>query len=186
MRWYRDSSWTGAKGADVVAFHGTYYTGKPDTVPHVPDRCFVANGRRPVNTRHVTLQLAGDAFRTAGDGMWVAGSLLASQLGNPEPHVPALSIPATIFTYEAPEHGGQLSSVIYFFVANGRFLASPNEVRKLGFAPWDRYSYYAKVEVELPFVGDESLAVERTGHFLSAMLPEMLSCLPDWELLKQR
>lgn len=186
MRWYRDRNWSGAAGADLAVFHGTYYTGQPDTVPHVPDRCFVANGRRPVETRRVTLQLGGDGYQATDAGYWIGTSLLASQLKQSPPHLPSLTIPATIFRYEAPEHPGKVSSVIYFFVANGRFMASPIEVRKLGFAPWDRYCYYAKVEVELPFVGDEALAVERAGQFLSVMLPEMMSCLPDWELLKQR
>ncbi|MGC3957506.1 MAG: hypothetical protein QM813_05965 [Verrucomicrobiota bacterium] len=31
----------------VVSLAVTYYTGKVDTVPHVPDRCYVADGYRP-------------------------------------------------------------------------------------------------------------------------------------------
>ena len=76
-----------------------------------------------------------------------------------------------------------MSNVVYFFVANGKFVATPEWVRAEAFDPTDRYSYYCKVEVRLHGVADPDAATERTAEFLSVMMPEILACLPDWRHL---
>lgn len=70
--------------------------------------------------------------------------------------------------------------MIYFFAANGRFLATPDHVRLQGFDLADRYSYYCKIEVGVHLVKDPEQAVELAGRFLSELLPEIMTCLPDW------
>jgi hypothetical protein len=41
------------------------------------------------------------------------------------------------------------------------------------------------VEVQMIGVADPHQAAERAQAFLSQMMPEIMSCLPDWELLRQ-
>ena len=94
--------------------------------------------------------------------------------------MPSLEIPATRFTFANPRAPTDVSNVIYFFVANGKFVPTPEWVRAEAFDPTDHYSYYCKIEVRLHHVADRDVAVERTSEFLSVMMPEILACLPDW------
>ena len=66
------------------------------------------------------------------------------------------------------------------FAANGKFLPGPDHVRAQGFDPRDKYAYYCKIEVQVPGASDPELVRQRAGDFLSAMLPEIMACLPDW------
>lgn len=185
VRDYQDTSWPSGKPGGYLTLHVAYYTGTPDTVPHVPDRCFVAGGIPPRGTLARALLLQGDAYQPAADGLWIAQSALALRHAQHPPHLPQLELPSTIFTFGDPNDPTRDSNVLYFFVANGRFLSSPNEVRAFGLSPRDRYGYHCKVEVQLIGVGDPYEAAERAQAFLSRMMPEIMSCLPDWELLRQ-
>jgi len=48
-----------------------------------------------------------------------------------------------------------------------------------GFDPRDSHAYYCKVEVAVN-VADAEEALRIANVFLSAMMPELLRCLPDW------
>ena len=60
----------------------------------------------------------------------------------------------------------------YFFVANGKFLAGPNDVRLKGFDLRDKHSYYCKVQVTVG-VQDQELAAERIESLLTELMPEI-------------
>lgn len=45
----------------AVNLHLAYYTGNPDTLPHIPDRCLVAAGAEPIDTRTIRVNDALDA-----------------------------------------------------------------------------------------------------------------------------
>jgi len=171
-RSYRDSTQRGR----FVQLHVAYYTGTPDTVPHVPDRCFVAGGLQPIGKSTTSVNLSGSQYRQDQD-QWVA----QSRLDPKGVAVPGMSIDATIFTFAQPDNPDSQSNVIYFFIANGKFLPTPDRVRLQGFDPRDRYSYYCKVEVRVPGVAKTTEATEIASGFLSQMLPEVLACVPDWE-----
>ena len=175
-RQYRDMSMSLTEPGSTIRFHVAYYTGTPDTVPHVPERCFVAAGLTPRGKEVITLNLAADNYQKQADG-----SFLASTRLSPLPvRVPRLDIPATIFTYGSNQQGHADANVIYFFAANGKFLPSPDHVRLQGFSLTDRYSYYCKIEVGVNLVGDKELAKQRITAFLSDFLPQIMACLPDW------
>ena len=93
--------------------------------------------------------------------------------------IPAVDFDATRFTFGL--RGNRQANVFYFFAANGRFLATPDMVRLQGFDPRDRYSYYCKIEVGTLDVEDPEAALLRSESFLSAALPEIMACLPDWD-----
>ena len=174
-RVYKDMGYSSSSAESFARLHVAYYTGTPDTVPHVPDRCFVAAGMDEVGREFTSLELTGPWLRQTDDG-WVSVSTL-----NPKGvRLPEVNIQATIFTFVNPAHPTQQSNVIYFFAANGNYLSTPEWVRAKGFDPRDRYSYYCKIEVGMFGVGDSQVASERVEAFLSVMLPEIMACLPDW------
>jgi exosortase len=179
-RLYVDRSRRDQPGS-VAKLHVAYYTGTPDTVPHVPDRCYVAGGmeRRGVNREAVSLNRGYGTYQQEPDGRWTA----LSNLAQGRVTVPRVEFPITLFTYAEPGSAEQ-SNVLYFFSANGQFLANPDEVRINGFNLSDRYSYYCKIEVGFPDVSDPEVARQRAEAFLSVALPEILACLPDWEKVK--
>ncbi|MEM1211710.1 MAG: exosortase/archaeosortase family protein [Planctomycetota bacterium] len=155
--------------------HIAYYTGLPDSVPHVPDRCYMAAGLRPAGRETITLRLDPDRATPAEGG----GYLIETDSGEPI-YVPTLEVPATLFNYNdvnRPELGNR--QVIYFFVSNGEFAAGPAGVRRLSYDPTDLYAYYCKVEVQIVMPGEED-ATQTTNDFISHFLPEVMRILPDW------
>ncbi len=159
-----------------VRWHMAYYTGKPDTVPHVPDRCYIGGGASGAGKSTVTLNLEGKEYRR------VEGQVTAySVLDRHRVSIPDTTISATIFRYHDPNTPDRIHRVLYFFVANNKFLANPDLVRAQGFLPWDRFSYYCKVEIGLGLVDSDEVAAARASRFLSTMMPEIMACLPDWQ-----
>lgn len=175
-RQYRDTAMAQTDEGSTIRFHVAYYTGTPDTVPHVPERCFVAAGLTPRGKQIVTLKMDESQFKSKPDGSFTAMSRLS-----PTPvRVPTLDIPATMFTYGSQNNASPDANVIYFFAANGKFLPTPDHVRFQGFSLTDEYSYYCKIEVGVNLVGDKELAIQRVNNFLSDFLPQVMACLPDW------
>jgi len=174
-RQYEDTSLSADAPGRLVKLHVAYYTGTPDTVPHVPERCFVAGGMQAVDDSTASLTLTGPKYEAADTG-WRAESLLARG----DVRLPDRHIRATVFTFCLPNDPDRQSNVVYFFSANGRFYRTPEQVRLRGFDPTDRHSYYCKIEVMLPNVADPTVAGERASAFLSQVMPEIMACLPDW------
>ncbi|MEM7680379.1 MAG: exosortase/archaeosortase family protein [Planctomycetota bacterium] len=159
----------------LLRLHTAYYTGTVDTVPHVPTRCFIAGGAEHDGEQQITLDLDPADYTPAPDGQ---GYLTTLDDGRTV-RVPTLTIPATLFKYR-PEGAEEPQHVIFFFAANGKFMASPNQVRAEGFNPTDQYSYYCKIEVQPMDIGDAELSEQRVEDLLTEMLPEIMACLPDW------
>jgi len=115
----------------VVSLFITYYTGKPDMVPHVPDECYLAGGYDPVGWPETA------EVRVAGVG------------------APNDVIPVRVVQFQARK-GEDRPTVFYFFHVNGDYLANRRDVRvRLG-RLLERYSYYAKIEVTLSDDFDDS------------------------------
>ncbi|MEX0654991.1 MAG: exosortase/archaeosortase family protein [Phycisphaeraceae bacterium] len=175
-RWYVDDTWPEGQPGSIIRLHVAYYTGTVDTVPHVPERCFVAGGLQHRGQGLTTLELPGDRFTPDPE---TDGYLHPATI-EPTVRIPERRFRATYFTFAVPDRPDSDENVIYFFVANGKFLATPDEVRLEGFNPRDRYSYYAKIELQVRQVGDRELAAERAADFLEHALPELMACIPDW------
>jgi len=178
-RTYEDTQWVGSPLGKFADLHVAYYTGTADTVPHVPQQCFKASGLEQVSGGGTTLSLRGDGYR---DDPTIEGGYVhaVKETGfGDEVRLPLLDVPATFFTFSNPQRDNQLVNVAYFFVANGKFLDSPGAVRANGFDIRDKYSYYCKVQVTV-HVQDKDEAVERISSLLSEVMPEIMSCLPDW------
>ena len=186
-RVYRDTSWPDEKPGGLARLHVAYYTGTPGTVPHVPERCFVAGGLRGLGKGVSTITLDRDALRPVAN-VKNAGAdtgFITDATLEPNVYLPARRIKASRFTFAHPDHPDRAQNVLYFFIANGQFMHSPDMVRLHGFDPQDQYSYYCKVEIQLFGVKDRDLARQRAGAMATHLLPQIMACLPDWRAVKR-
>jgi exosortase len=179
-RIYEDSTVAENAPGRAVRIHVAYYTGTPDTVPHVADRCFTAAGLDGLDSGSVTLALSGADYRPDPLHDGVVHPSRLERFDQRMVRVPSKQILAKTFTFVDPKNPGRIENVVYFFAANGKFLHSPEAVRLQGFDPRDEYSYYCKVEVQALGVPDAQQAAERSASLLSAAVPEIMACLPDW------
>ena len=185
-----DLAWFGDKSSDerarrvaeiqarapeaVVRLAVTYYTGLVDTVPHVPDRCYVADGFEPATdpeTRSATLGT------TAG--------------GAPR------DVKYRYLYFQDTTGSGRVDrQVAYLFHVNGRYESSAPGVRRELQNLLQRYGYFAKIEVMTTARASRpgeatgasgAAAAKSTAAFedlLAAVLPEVERCLPDWEKVR--
>ena len=109
----------------VLSVALTYYTGKADTVAHIPERCYVGDGFDPVNP---------------SDETW---TLSLSRQPKTQEVVP---LPVRCITFEGERDRVQ-RHVAYFFQVNGRYIADSLGVRAQLQDLFARYGYYAKVEL---------------------------------------
>lgn len=174
-----------------VELHVAYYTGKIDTVPHVPDRCFVGGGMRIEGaTINVPLKLddSGWLLDTSPDipEEW-AGEIYTVRLSGERsnawgqrvrlprrPH--DLKLRCTEFV--AP--GGARLMAGYFFIANGGAVAGADGVRLLAFDLKNDYAYYMKVQFTSTQVESPEQLADLASSLLDDLLGEMMLCVPDW------
>jgi hypothetical protein len=193
---YRDHTIEENLPGSLIRVHVPYYTGTIDAVPHVPDRCFIAHGATQLSKAVRPMTLAGDHLVTSDDGTVssVAG-------GWREVTLPSGVVPVSMLEFgQRSALGDRQFAVGYFFVANGKFIGTPEGVRAHAFRSnfTDEYAYYCKVEVMLgqpgrgkrgdlvlvPTVESSEQAERLTGEFLSHLLPELIACLPDWDAVR--
>lgn len=183
----------GVEGS-AVRLHVAYYTGTADTIPHVPELCYVASGVEAVDSRQIEVELDAAGLRTGADGEPEATTGSGRTV-----RLPSRRIPMHLFTFR-PRGGDDSASVFYFFLANGRLFGSKRGVRLSAINIRDRYAYYCKIEL-MPGVlrthpetgkpvfsggmNDPAQAIETVRRFLGDALPEILACLPDWHEVRE-
>ena len=140
----------------VINLAVTYYTGLVDTVAHVPDRCYVADGYEPKTWQELNWNI--DEERP------VEVRLISFEDGT--------------------GRSASTRSVAYFFHVNGNFTSSPNAVRLALQNLFERHGYYAKVEV-MTLIKDPAASARVMQDFLSNVMPEVRKSLPDWEAVKR-
>lgn len=160
--------------AALISLAITYYTGKVDTVPHVPDRCYVADGYQP------SVYLVEP---------WDLGQL-------PDKTPRQVKVRFIDFS-DQTSRGATNRCVTYFFHANGKYEEDPLQVRRRLQNLFERYGYFAKIEcmTVLPVrqesdqrgkATDRELAASSMKKFLTAALPELEKLLPDWDAVKKQ
>lgn len=171
---------------DVVDFHAAYYTGMIDTVPHVPERCFVGGGWQiAADSRIVDVPLDPSGWILDED----AGVYLV-RISNRNHDRPGQRVPLPrgvtpdgglkMRVTEFYDPKGRRVFTGYFFIANGGTVASAEGVRLLAFDLTQDYAYYLKVQVtSLQAQSAEELGAV-TGELLDDLLPEIMLCVPDW------
>ncbi|XAM01208.1 exosortase/archaeosortase family protein [Phycisphaeraceae bacterium D3-23] len=163
----------GYEPGDAAVLHIAYYTGIVDTVPHVPDKCWIVAGGTVAHRGTYKINLGGEGYRDDPE----SDGLLARSTFGYDVRIPRDDIEMIIFA--ADMEGGATSAAAYFFVANGDYMASSHQVR-FSFDLRDRYAYYCKVEVRFPGVNDPEELRLLTEDFLSDLMPEVMAILPDW------
>ena len=121
---YRDTRVAPGGGANAVRFQFAYWSGTKQilsTGVHYPELCYTGSGANAVKAQTDNLELSTAA-------------------GKP------LSIPVRFFQF-ATASSGQLCTVGYFFIMNGRFLASADLLRIATFFGPTRDLYYCKLEM---------------------------------------
>lgn len=142
-----------------VSLHMAYYTGLVDTVAHVPERCYVAGGYDPVNPQVLTLEpFAGVPGRN-----------------------PKLKVRYTEFV-DRSKAQPTIQNVAYFFHVNGSYqFDSIGGVRLKLQDIREKYAYYCKIEMLTQVGENPELARQTMSSLMTAALPEIEKCLPDWE-----
>ena len=157
----------------------TYYTGLVDTVAHVPERCYVADGFEVKQYEEQPATLGNYADGSPRDlSFRFVGFEDAASLGL---HVERVA-----------------RNVGYVFLCNGTYTSSPYEVRAKLQNLLEPYGYYAKIEMmtaaPMP-PGEYHGILEANNHdasvaamkdFLASALPEVEKCLPDWKALHEK
>jgi hypothetical protein len=150
-----------ARPEAVLSLAVTYYTGKVDTVAHIPERCYVADGYQYTDTPE-TVQ-------------WNLGpNRLGKSPADPQ------SIGIRFLNFEDQTGAKRITKrVAYFFFANGQYESDNLRVRQTLGDLRSKHAFYAKVELMSIIPDHDQCAVVMTD-FLTSALPEIEKCLPDW------
>lgn len=140
----------------------TYYTGQPDMVPHEPRECMQAAGWRLVTEDRFELDLVRDGL--------------------------PCNIPVAILGFEPAgvSEDAPRMHVMYFFSANGQYVTTRTGVRRAVAGLWDKYAYYAKLEVAFTDASRTRFADAETSRAaLRRLAPHLMEVLwrdhlPDW------
>ncbi|MFK7759126.1 MAG: exosortase-associated EpsI family protein [Phycisphaerales bacterium] len=185
-----------------VELHAAYYTGMIDTVPHVPERCFVGGGlQQSESSRNIDLDLNTDSWRVDASVpeqfAGLAGELYTVRLSNNRDWTDAPGIRVRLPRDVTPEKPiqmrcsefllgeGQRIYAGYFFIANGGTKANANDVRSLAFNLSDDYAYYLKVQVNCMTANTMDEFVEYASSIINDQLGELMRCTPDWVKVQQ-
>jgi hypothetical protein len=153
----------------VVRLAITYYTGLVDTVPHVPEKCYVADG-----------------FQTEGS-VPIAATVGAYADGTPR------AVDYSYLHFQDTTGMGRVDrDVAYLFHVNGRYVSNNIAVREELADLRKKYGYFAKVELMTTGrFGQNVSQAERDASqakskaafndLLTAVLPEVERCVPDWK-----
>lgn len=182
------SRWYARKGSDKsapVELHLAYYTNMVDTVPHVPERCFVGGGmsitgsskvlRIPIDMDRFFADRDADPAKHKGrifKGRDSFGRDVRMPVGLEE-----LRMNVTRFTHpgsDKPVFAG------YFFIANGGIVPLAEQVRLLAFDLKERYAFYAKVQFTSAAATSEEELAQTAASMLNEMLPDIMRRVPDW------
>lgn len=173
----------------VLDFHAAYYTGMIDTVPHVPERCFVGGGmQRVASVQIVPLRLDDDAWMEVSDAPEKQrGELFTVRLSNDYGEGRGRRVLLPRKPHDLKLRVGRYSDRFgrdiwagYFFVANGGHVSSAEGVRLLAFNLTDDYAYYLKVQVTSTQVDSAEELAEVTASLLNELMGEIMWCVPDW------
>jgi Protein of unknown function (DUF3485) len=145
----------------IISFAVTYYTGKADTVAHIPERCYTADGYEPTNAEERPWDLRD---KQSPDGN--------------------LNVRYISFEDQAGTRR-IMRNVAYLFHVNGAYTSDPTRVRIALQNLMQKYGYYSKVECMVESK-DREAARESIQDFLRYALPEVEQCLPNWSKLPKK
>ena len=151
-----------ARPEAVLSFAVTYYTGKVDTVAHIPERCYVADGYQPTQTPE-TVQ-------------WNLGpNRMGKMPGDPQ------TLGVRYLNFQDQTGANRITKrVAYFFFANGKYESDSIRVRQTLENLRYKHAFYSKVEL-MGVMPDHDKCAAAMTDFLSNAMPEVEKCYPDFE-----
>ncbi len=172
----------------VVELHAAYYTDQIDTVPHVPERCFVGAGIVQTQTsREIPLQLDESGWALDSEASDNSEPIYTASTSRrwSDTRGKRVRLPSGIelakvrtSTYHNP--GGQELYAGYLFVANGGIASSAEQVRFLAFDLTNDYAFYLKVQFTTESVSSAEEFAAVSSSLLGEILPDLMLCVPDW------
>lgn len=172
----------------LLDLHVAYYTGMIDTVPHVPDRCFVGGGMQ-IGDILGDLPLPLDQSRWREDATVppnLAGRIFVTRSGSGlYPRLPLDPKGIKLRTMRFVQKDGPDLFAGYFFIANGGTVAKAEEVRLLAFDLSSKYAYYAKVQVTTASVTNGEDMTKVSASLLDELIGDIMTCVPDWVAVQQ-
>lgn len=145
-----------APGA-AVQLAVTYYTGMVDTVAHIPDRCYVADGYEPSEYQVVN---------------WATGANRTTEA-------------RYIHFEDQTGRRTEPMNVAYFFRVNDIYTSDPLQVRMELQNLRQKYGFYAKVEL-MTMMKDHDKSARVMTDFLTNAMPEIEKSWPDWKKVNAR
>lgn len=172
----------------IIDFHAAYYTGMIDTVPHVPDRCFIGGGMsigKPLGdlplpldqSRWGTINVPAEFQSHIVTMRSSAGSYV---------RLPQDADKIKLRTFQFLDKGGAPFYAGYFFIANGGTVSNAEDVRLLAFDLKSKYAYYIKVQFTSSTVTSGDDLARHAASMLDELFPDLLQCAPDWVDVEQR
>lgn len=186
---YREKNPPEGRDPYQIELHLAYYTGMIDTVPHVPERCFVGAGLQIGTSPRVVqipLSMSGLLEDTSVPDR-LRGEILTQRLPNRWSNAPGVRVrlPRGVMNTEmlvsefTQQNGLSLWSG-YFFVANGGLTPRAEGVRVLAFNLEQDYAYYLKVQFTMFGAESAEELAEVSGRLLDDLYGEIMRCVPDW------
>lgn len=173
----------------IIDLHCAYYTGMIDTVPHVPERCFVGGGMSIDGAagRLVEVPLDLDRFPRAPFVDEDRFGVIRRGRTGPTSNAPGVFVrmPRGLenLRINVTRFAGDDGAAVYagyFFIANGAIAPRAGDIRGLAFNPQERFAYYAKVQITSSDVSSPEELATLAADFLEEMLPEIVRRTPDW------
>ncbi len=174
------TKWNGVE--TLLDFHAAYYTGMIDTVPHVPERCFVGGGMS-ISGRHGRVRIPLDVSGYTPDPTATGDRevLQAFTQDGARVRLPfdVQDLRMNVMEFAAP---GVKQPIFagYFFIANNSIAPTAEDDRALAFRDVDYYAYFVKVQFTSFQANSAEELAEQAADFLKEGLPEIMRCLPDW------
>lgn len=166
-----------------LIFHAAYYTGMIDTVPHVPDRCFVGGGMQ-------IGRIVGDLPLSFDEEWWrpdpdvpehLRGRIYRVRTSDGQyPRLPRDPRSIRLRTMQFLDAQQRPFYAGYFFIANGGTVSRAEEVRLLAFDLTSQYAFYLKVQVTSHDVSSGEDLATAASSLIGEMLGDIARCAPDW------
>lgn len=174
----------------LIDLHLAYYTGKIDTVPHIPERCFVGGGLM-IGDMHGELLVPLDQSRWVVDDEATEiaeRDIYTVRLPNRYSDRPGtrMRLPegaeeTRIRVSEFTNQSGRGQMFVgYFFITNGGIAASAEDVRARSFDLQQDYAYYLKVQFTSASVTSADELTTLAGSMLDELYGEIMRVVPDW------
>jgi hypothetical protein len=142
----------------------TYYTGDPDTVPHVPDECYVGGGNKQVGKELLDLEIR-------------------NPIDDGQSESETVGLKASRVVFKRKNSGlwdtGSTFSKLYFFKVNGQYAGGKTATRAImATNVFNKYSYFSKVEWDFygksnnsRILPEKEAIVSASEKMLSAVMP---------------